>query len=108
MKKKYVKPTMKMGINDTACFCTHPGFITREIAGELLLVPIGEQTKTLNGMITFSETGAFILKHLDGHTNVYKIARLLAEECDENIETVLPDVRIFLHNALMNNLIISI
>ena len=37
-----------------ACYRANPGFVTREVVGEVIAVPVGEQTKRLNGMVTFS------------------------------------------------------
>lgn len=82
-------------------------FITREIAGEILLIPVGAQTKVLNGMITFTDTGAFVWKHLDGKRDVTELARLLAAECGETVETVQPDVESFLQKAFEQGLLVK-
>lgn len=83
-------------------------FITREIAGEVLLIPVGAQTKVLNGMVTFTETGAFVWKHVDGKRDVNELSRLLAAECGEAIETVQPDVEDFLQRAYEQGLLVRI
>lgn len=85
----------------------NPDFILREIAGEILLVPVGEQTKVLNGMVTFSETGAFIWKHLDGQRGAEEFAQLLAAECGVDAETILPDIEVFLQKAVERGLLIE-
>lgn len=89
-------------------YAPHAGFVMREIAGELLLIPVGEQTRVLNGMITFTETGAFLWKHLDGKRTVDELARLLADECGEDAEAILPDVEDFLTRAAEKGLIVSV
>ena len=83
------------------------GFVMREIAGEILLVPVGEQTRKFNGMITFTETGAFVWKHLDGKRDASEIARLLASECGESVDSVLPDVEEFLQKAFERGMLIG-
>lgn len=89
-------------------YAPHAGFVMREIAGELLLIPVGEQTRVLNGMITFTETGAFLWKHLDGKRTVDELARLLADECGEDAEAILPDVEDFLTRAAEKGLIVNV
>ena len=44
---------------------TNSEFILREIAGEAVLIPTGEASQNLNGMIHLTETGAFIWKQVD-------------------------------------------
>ena len=39
-------------------------YLLREIAGEYMLVPLGESGLTFNSIVTFNETGAFIWKKL--------------------------------------------
>lgn len=38
------------------------GFILREIAGNSIIVPVGEASKSFNGMINVNSTGAFLFK----------------------------------------------
>ena len=35
-------------------------FVLREIAGEYVLVPVGEAARELNGIVTVNELGAFL------------------------------------------------
>lgn len=93
--------------NDPHRYRTNSGFVMREIAGEILLVPVGEQTRILNGMVTFTETGAFLWKHIDGKRDAVQLAELLAAECGETLERVLPDVERFLERAHAAGLLIE-
>mgnify|MGYP003510539641 CR=1 FL=1 len=40
-------------------------FLCREIAGEYILIPTGNTTEKFNGMITLTETAAFIYNHIE-------------------------------------------
>ena len=40
-------------------------FILREVADEYILIPTGKTTETFNGIISLSETAAFIYEHLE-------------------------------------------
>lgn len=84
------------------------GFVMRQIAGEILLIPVGEQTRKLNGMVTFTETGAFILKHLDGKRTAAELAALLAREYNADEGEVLADVLDFLARAEQKDLIVRV
>ncbi len=40
-------------------------FVKRKVAGEIVLVPVGEQAQYFNGLITPNRVAGFILDHLD-------------------------------------------
>lgn len=44
---------------------TNPEFIARDIADELVLVPVGTAAKSFGGLVTCNEVGAFIWKTLE-------------------------------------------
>lgn len=66
------------------------GFILREIAGNFIVIAIGNAVKDFNGVITLNETGAFLWKQLEkGATkeqlleallNEYKVDNQVAEQ----------------------------
>lgn len=73
------------------------GFILRRLGQEYMVVPIGEASKNLNGMIRMNETGAFLWKELEnGITEEELIGKMLErfEELDE--ETAHKDLREYL------------
>ncbi|MGM9642194.1 MAG: PqqD family protein [Eubacteriales bacterium] len=61
--------------------------VIREVAGEYILIPIGEAALRSNGIFSVTEVGAFIWKGLsDGLTESEIIASLLEEyEVDEQV-----------------------
>lgn len=83
-------------------------FVTREIAGEVLVVPVGEQTAKLNGMIMFSEAGAFLWKLLVKKSNRRELLLRLAEEYGKSSQEVEADVDEFLEKALKSELIVEL
>ncbi len=86
----------------------NPGFLMREIAGEALLVPVGAQTRILNGMVTLSQTGAFLWKALDGKRDTEDLINLLAEACQVQAEQIAADVIDFLDKAEKNGLVTKV
>lgn len=56
------------------------GFLLRNVAGNNVVVPIGQATLDFNGMMSLNETGAFIFsKMLDGTTKEQLIEDLIGE-----------------------------
>ena len=56
------------------------GFLLRNVAGNNVVVPIGQATLDFNGTMSLNETGAFIFsKMLDGTTKEQLIEDLISE-----------------------------
>lgn len=71
-------------------------FVTREVAGEYLLVPVGRATVDLNGMITLNETGAFLWEKLPEAENEEKLVDFMLEEYEIDRATAAADTAEFL------------
>jgi len=72
-------------------------YMLREIAGTWLVVPLGNRVVDFNGLITLSETGAFLWKLLqDGKENRDDLVKALLEEYDVDRATAEADVTDFL------------
>ena len=91
----------------SVCYQASEGFVTREIAGEMLVIPVGMQTQKLNGMVTFSEAGAFLWKLLEQRRTRDDLIIQLAKEYDQQIEQVTQDVDDFLERALQWGLLVE-
>ena len=63
-------------------------FLTREILGEIVLVPIGQSDESFNGMITMNSIGKFIWDYIEkDHDEIlslildeYEVEKTVAEE----------------------------
>lgn len=71
-------------------------FVTREVAGDWLLVPVGRTTVDLNGMITLNESGAFLWKQLPEAADEAALVETMLEEYEIDRETAAADVAAFL------------
>jgi hypothetical protein len=71
-------------------------FILREIAGTWLAVPIGSRVVDFNGMITLSETGAFLWKLLETEKSVRELVDAMTEKYEVDEETAGRDIAGFL------------
>jgi hypothetical protein len=67
-------------------------YIFRDIAGDSLLVPVGEATQKLNGMIHLDDTAAFIWNQIDKAKNLDEIVEKIQEEYEVDPETARQDV----------------
>ena len=64
------------------CFVKEGNFVTREIAGETIIVPIRGRTEDLDSIFTLNELGTLIWNLLDGRTNVSQIVEAISKTYD--------------------------
>lgn len=62
------------------------GFIMRQIAGETIVVPSGDELK-LNMMITLNDTGKFLWQHLESGADMDELVQALLAEYDVDEQT---------------------
>ncbi len=74
----------------------NPEFISREIAGELVLVPVGTAAKNCDGLITCNEVGTFIWKCLESDTSVAAVAKEICKEFEVDEVTAAKDAEEFI------------
>lgn len=67
------------------------GFILRQIAGETMVIPSGEELD-LNMMITLNETGRFLWERLQEGTTEEDLVAALLEEYEVDEETARAQV----------------
>lgn len=70
-------------------------FVLRSIAGESILVPTGKTTLKFNGMITLSETAAYIWEKLETADSIEALAAMVTAEFSVDKATALEDIREF-------------
>lgn len=80
-------------------------FISREVAGEIVLVPADETAGDFNGMITLTETGAFIWEHIEETRDFTHLVDLILDEYEIDRETAAADASTFLMQLLQNGMV---
>jgi hypothetical protein len=70
--------------------------ITREIAGETVLVPVGKSVYDANGLFVMNELASFIWKLLPNAESQEEICKAVLEAYDVDAETAAKDVAEFL------------
>lgn len=86
-----------LGEEDEAVIRAKKGFILRRLGKEYMVVPVGEASKNLNGMIRLDDTGAFYWKELEkGITEDALVGRMLERFDDLDEATARRDLKEFL------------
>lgn len=70
-------------------------FAMREIAGNYIVIPVGEKSMDFNAMITLNETGAFLWKQLEEEKNEQELLNLMLEEYEIDDKTAEADLEKF-------------
>ena len=73
-------------------------FISREVMGNHVLMPVGLTTQKFSGMILTTETGAFIWEHIEEVSSAEEMAGLLTQEFEVSYEEALADVTALFDN----------
>ena len=72
------------------------GLILREVAGNYIVVAVGDAVKSFNGVINLNETGAFLWKKLAEGKEENQLVEALLEEYEVDKEIAVADVKKFL------------
>ncbi|MBO5067814.1 MAG: PqqD family protein [Clostridia bacterium] len=72
------------------------GFILREVAGNYIVVAVGEAVKSFNGVINLNETGAFLWKILQTGGDEQSLITALLSEYEVSEEIAKRDVQTFI------------
>ena len=70
--------------------------VLREIAGESLLIPVGQTALKIHGMITLSESGLLLWKRLQTECTEEELVEALLTEYQVDRETASADVKAFI------------
>ena len=81
------------------------GFMLREIAGQWIVIPLGERVVEFNGMLTLSESGAMLWKGLQDGADEEQLTKLILSEYDIDEETAKSDVKEFIDSVSVKGLI---
>ncbi|MCG1024355.1 MULTISPECIES: PqqD family protein [unclassified Dehalobacter] len=73
------------------------GFMLREVAGQWVVVPLGERVVEFNGIMTLSESGALLWKVLENEVAEEELTEAIIKEYDIDRETAEADVREFVN-----------
>lgn len=79
----------------------------REIAGEYILVPVGEAAMEFQGIMTLNGSGLFLWRMLQEECTEEKLILALTEEYEVDIPTAQADVKKFLFQLEQNKALLK-
>lgn len=79
---------------------TNPEFVARDIAGELVLVPVGTAAKSCKGLVTCNEVGAFIWKQLENEKDMDSLVAAILDEFEIDEATARGDAEEFVNKLI--------
>ena len=80
-------------------------FVLREVAGEIIVIPVGKTALNFNGMICINAVSAEIWKGLQEEKTKAEILENILQEFDVSLEEATADLDVFLHQLKENNLL---
>jgi len=78
------------------CFARKDACVSREIAGETLIVPVRNHGGDVNAIYTVNELGSMIWNLVDGQTNVGQIVKAICDTYDVSPGKAAEDAVAFL------------
>ena len=72
------------------------GLILREVAGNYIVVAVGDAVKTFNGVINLNETGAFLWRNLSEGKDEQGLVDALLGEYEVSEDVARADVKKFI------------
>ena len=70
-------------------------FLLQDVAGTLVIVPVGAAVSGFPGMITMNATGAYIWELLEQEQTIESLVAALTARYDVDVETARADVEAF-------------
>ena len=80
------------------------GFLLREVAGNTVVVPIGDEAVEFNGVITINETGKFIWELMQEGIEKEELLEKFMKEYSVSETDAKEDIKTFIQILLDNNI----
>lgn len=80
-------------------------FVLRTMADEFILIPTGKTTEEFNGMISLSETAAYIWENLEKTDNFEALVSAITSEYEISQEIASADTEEFINKLLSLHII---
>lgn len=80
-------------------------FVLREIAGDYIIIPVGETVLEFKGLLTVNEIGVLIWKMLQNEITLDQIVQNILDEYDVEESVAREDVREFLDTLIARGIL---
>jgi hypothetical protein len=81
------------------------GFAKREIAGSVIVVPVGSQANEFNGMITLNDSASYFWDCFQNDITIDNAVDLVTKEYDVTPQIAKKDIEKFVQMLKENNLL---
>ena len=81
------------------------GFLCREVAGQWVVVPLGERVVEFNGIMTLSESGALLWRNMLSDIQEDDLVQIIRKEYIVDEESARVDIQAFVASLRENGLI---
>ena len=82
-----------------------PGFVIRQIAGEVIAVPAGPAARRLSGLAALNETGHFLFELLQSEQTEESLLQAMLETYEIDADTARADIDEFLALLRTNDML---
>lgn len=79
--------------------------VLRKIAGETILVPVGEDALRINGLITVNAVGALLCEQLNRERTTEELVSAVTERFDIDAKTAREDIALFVQTLKEHDLL---
>lgn len=81
------------------------GYVLREIAGNWLIIPVGQRVVECNSIMSVNNSGAILWKSLEKGNDLDGLVQILLTEFDTDENTARTDVNEFIEAVSMKGLL---
>lgn len=81
------------------------GFVLREIAGNWIIVPVGQRVVECNSIMSMNNSGAMLWKSLETGNDTDGLVQIMLNEYETNETTARADINEFINTASAKGLL---
>ena len=81
------------------------GFLLRNVAGNYVIVPVGDDAVEFNGIVTLNESGKFLWDLLENEITKEELLKKFMEEYNVPEETAKADIKDFMQTLLNSGIV---
>ncbi|PKL00662.1 MAG: PqqD family protein [Tenericutes bacterium HGW-Tenericutes-1] len=82
------------------------GYLLRKIAGQHVVVPVGEAALNLNGVITLNESGCYLWELLQNDISEEELLDKMLSRYNVSKETAALDIKAFINKMINHHLLV--
>lgn len=72
------------------------GFALKEVMDKSIIIPFGEESLNLNGIVTLNETGKFLWEHMNDEFSAENLSKALVDKYGISEELAMKDAENFI------------